>query len=60
MRRFAHWLSLGKAELPIDANGIPSFPIEISPLFATSENEFLEKWAKLSPRPPTCENFYLE
>jgi UDP-N-acetylglucosamine pyrophosphorylase len=60
VRRFASWLSRGKAELPVDDNGVCPFSIEISPLFALSEEEFLEKWSKLNPKPAACENFYIE
>jgi UDP-N-acetylglucosamine/UDP-N-acetylgalactosamine diphosphorylase len=60
MRQFADWLSKGKADILRDAEGIPPFPLEISPLFADSCREFLRKWGSLDPKPATCANFYLE
>jgi UDP-N-acetylglucosamine/UDP-N-acetylgalactosamine diphosphorylase len=60
VRLFTSWLCKGKIDLPIDASGAPPFSIEISPLFAETEKEFLKKWAKLDPRPTVSENFYLE
>lgn len=60
IKLFAKWLSEGKAEIPMDSDGLPPFAIEISPLFAERRRTFLSAWAGLEKKPTVCENFYLE
>lgn len=60
IRLWAQWLSEGKADMPLDSDGLPPFPIEISPLFADSKCHFLEAWQGLAVRPAVRENFCLD
>lgn len=60
IRLWAQWLSEGKADMPLDSNGLPPFSIEISPLFADSKRHFLEAWRNLTIRPAVRENFCLD
>ena len=43
VRRAANWLEAAGIELPLDADGQTAAAIEISPLFADSEEELVEK-----------------
>ncbi|MDR3117262.1 MAG: UDPGP type 1 family protein [Puniceicoccales bacterium] len=60
VRRFAEWLSKGKVDIIRDGEGLPPFALEISPLFADTAEEFLQKWAQLPQKPPVAADFYLE
>ncbi len=51
LRLFASWLRACGAELPVDANGQPPFPIEVSPLFGDDLAAFAESWRRLEPKP---------
>ncbi|MDR1435526.1 MAG: UTP--glucose-1-phosphate uridylyltransferase [Puniceicoccales bacterium] len=51
VRLFAKWLISAGSDIPIDSTGLPPFNIEISPLFADSERDFLVKWNQLDKRP---------
>ena len=51
LRQFARWLRASGAEIPVDATGLPSLDIEVSPLFGLDQRTFAESWAKLNPRP---------
>jgi UDP-N-acetylglucosamine/UDP-N-acetylgalactosamine diphosphorylase len=60
LRLFAHWLLQAGADIPVDATGLPPFDIEISPIFADSERDFLKKWAKLEHKPAVGPGQYIE
>ncbi|MDE6431794.1 MAG: UDPGP type 1 family protein [Opitutales bacterium] len=60
LRLFAHWLLQAGADIPTDANGLPPFDIEISPMFADNEKDFLKKWAALEARPAIGPGQYIE
>ena len=49
MRRWANWLRAAGVDIPVDAQGMPAHPIEISPLFADDFKTFLARW-EASPR----------
>lgn len=51
LRLFAGWLRACGAEVPVDVNGLPPFPIEVSPLFGDDLAAFTESWARLDPKP---------
>ena len=57
---FAHWLLEAGVDIHTDANGLPPFDIEISPLFADNEKDFLEKWASLVTKPAIGPGQYIE
>lgn len=45
LRLFARWANQAGLEVPTDESGLPEFEFEISPLFATSAEQFAEKVA---------------
>jgi UDP-N-acetylglucosamine/UDP-N-acetylgalactosamine diphosphorylase len=59
LRLFSRWLLSAGVELPVDATGLPPFAIEISPLFAENERDFLLKWNSLKPKPVICSGSYI-
>ncbi|MDR0351779.1 MAG: UTP--glucose-1-phosphate uridylyltransferase [Puniceicoccales bacterium] len=59
IRLFTRWLLSAGAEIPVDASGLPPFDIEISPLFAENEGDFLLKWNELKSKPAICAGSYV-
>jgi UDP-N-acetylglucosamine/UDP-N-acetylgalactosamine diphosphorylase len=59
LRQAARWLRAAGAKVPTDAQGLPPFRLEISPLFATDATECAENWARLSPPPALADGLYL-
>ncbi len=51
LRQFARWLAAQGATPPVDATGLPAFPLEVSPSFGYDEDSFADAWARLSPKP---------
>lgn len=51
LRQYARWLTANGASLPVDATGLPSFPVEISPLFGYDEDSFADAWRRLQQKP---------
>jgi len=51
LRQFARWFAAAGVALACDDTGLPEISIEISPLFADSEESFLEAWAALEVKP---------
>ncbi len=51
LRQHARWLTANGASLPVDATGLPSFPVEISPLFGYDEDSFADAWRRLQQKP---------
>ena len=60
LRQFARWFRAAGVGIETDATGLPSLPIEVSPLFGYDEPTFLEAWNKLSPPPVVSTGMYLE
>ena len=60
LRQFARWLKANGVAVPTDATGLPSFPIEVSPLFGYDEDSFADAWKKLAPKPAVAAGLYLE
>lgn len=59
-KQFARWIRAAGAQIETDADDIPVSKIEISPLFATTEIEFAEKWASLSEQPSLDNDLYIK
>lgn len=57
---FAKWLVAAGADIELDSQGLPHFNIEVSPLFATSEEAFIGKWQNLDKKPDIREGLVLE
>lgn len=51
LRQWARWLKAAGVELETDETGLPGITFEVSPLFADSEEAFVQKWREL-PRKP--------
>lgn len=51
LRQWTRWLKAAGVELETDPGGLPAVVFEISPLFADSENAFVEKWSSLAQKP---------
>ncbi|MCH8476209.1 MAG: UDPGP type 1 family protein [Opitutales bacterium] len=56
--QFLRWLSAVGVELPA-ATKEEDFSLEISPLFATNEREFRERWERLDPKPKIQNGLYI-
>ncbi len=51
MRLFTRWMHAAGLAVPVDAHGVPTIKVEISPLFAVDEDTFAESWAALKTKP---------
>ncbi len=60
LRQYDRWLSANGADLPVDATGLPAFPLEVSPLFGYDEDSFADAWRRLDPKPAIRSGLYLE
>lgn len=59
VRLFSKWLVQAGSDIPLDATGCPPFNIEISPLFADNERDFLIKWNQMEQPPPIAPGSYI-
>ena len=60
LRLWTQWLKRVGVNLPCDSTGLPSIRFEISPLFASTEESFVEKWRGMQTKPKVEEGSYLE
>jgi len=60
IRKAASWLIAAGEPVILSEEGLPDFNIEISPLFAETQQEFIEKWKQLQPKPPLTGDLVLE
>lgn len=60
LRQWVRWFKAAKVDIPCTNEGIPLFAIEISPLFADTEDVFVLKWNALSLKPEIVGEIYLE
>jgi UDP-N-acetylglucosamine/UDP-N-acetylgalactosamine diphosphorylase len=60
LRQFARWLRAAGAALPVDATGLPAFPLEISPLFGDDDVSVAARWAALTPKPALAAGLVFE
>ena len=58
--QFARWLKAAGEEIATNEDGIPSIDIEISPLFATNQADFVAKWNALANKPKIENGLYVE
>jgi len=47
LRQFARWARSAGLDIPVDETGLPGFAFEVSPLFATSAEQFAERLREL-------------
>lgn len=60
IRLFTKWMVEAGVEIPTNSFGHPPFAIEISPMFADNEKDFLKAWNDLPSKPVIGENKYIE
>jgi len=60
LRQWTQWLKKVGIDLPCDSTGLPSIRIEISSLFASSEEQFVEKWREIQRKPKVEDGAYIE
>ncbi len=60
LKLFAQWLNAVGYEVSCDENGLPERRIEISPLFATTEDQFLKRFGERSPSIPATGDIVIE
>ncbi len=58
-KQAARWLKAVGESVPTDKDGVPEIDIEVSPLFATNEEDFKANWSKLSPKPEIKDGLYI-
>lgn len=59
-KQFARWLKKVGVNVPLDEANVPLWDIEISPLFASNEADFVAKWNSLASLPKVENGFYLQ
>ena len=59
IRQWTRWLRAAGVEMETDDSGLPGFDFEVSPLFADSEEVFVERWNALSVKPALMEGLVL-
>src|SRR5215468_3137656 len=59
MRLFARWMRAAAIPVAVDADGVPSLRVEVSPLFAGDAESFAESWRRLSPKPALVDGLVL-
>ena len=60
LRQFARWFQSAGVSIPTDADLVPTISVEVSPLFATDQKTFVEKWKRLQKKPDVQDGLYLE
>ena len=60
MRMFVRWLTAAGESVETDANELPSKTIEISPLFAADEADFIKQWPSFEQKAPIREGMIVE
>lgn len=60
LRQFGRWLKAAGAAPEVDATGLPSAPLEVSPLFGDDEESFAAAWNRLAVKPRIESGLYLE
>ncbi|MFP4282876.1 MAG: UTP--glucose-1-phosphate uridylyltransferase [Opitutales bacterium] len=60
IRQWVRWLRAAGETVETDETGLPSFALEVSPLFADREDVFVQKWQGLEAKPSISDGLYLE
>ncbi len=60
LHMFARWLTAAGKAIKTDENGLPETTIEISPLFAADETDFIAQWSLLEPNKKLDEGAIIE
>jgi UDP-N-acetylglucosamine/UDP-N-acetylgalactosamine diphosphorylase len=59
LRQWARWFRAAGVPLEVDASGLPAVTIEVSPLFADSEEAFVSRWKALEVQPAVVDGLVL-
>lgn len=57
--QWARWFAAAGVSVDTDKDAVPSIDIEVSPLFASNQTDFVEAWNKLDPKPAVKNGLYL-
>jgi UDP-N-acetylglucosamine/UDP-N-acetylgalactosamine diphosphorylase len=60
IRQWTRWFRAAGVSIETDSTGLPEFEFEVSPLFATDEESFCQRWHALSSKPVIEPRLYLE
>jgi UDP-N-acetylglucosamine/UDP-N-acetylgalactosamine diphosphorylase len=60
LRQFSRWAQAAGVEIETDAEGVPAFRFEVSPLFGVDAPSFAGSWQKLPEKPELGEGVGLE
>ncbi len=60
IRQWARWLKAAGVKLSCDKTGLPEFTLEVTPLFADSQEAFVEKWNALEKKPTVTDGLLLK
>ncbi len=60
LRQWARWANAAGVNVPCDDTGLPAFKFEVSPVFADSQEAFVNRWQSLDPKPDIKEGAYLQ
>lgn len=58
-KQASRWLNSAGVHVKTASDGVPEIDIEISPLFATNEEDFLVKWKSLTCKPEIANGLYI-
>ena len=58
-KQWARWFKAAGVEIPVDDKGVPLANIEVSPLFATNQDDFVKAWNALEPKPEIKDGLYI-
>lgn len=59
-KQAARWLKAAGGSVPTASDGVPEIDLEVSPLFASNEEDFVAKWRALENKPEIKNGLYLE
>ena len=58
--RSKNWLKRAGEKVETNPGGVPGFDMEISPLFATNEEDFVSNWGALKDKPKIENKLYIQ
>ena len=59
-KQAARWLKRAGEKVETNPGGVPGFDMEISPLFATNEEDFVSNWGALKDKPKIENKLYIQ
>ena len=58
--QWRRWFAKAGVEIEANEEGVPTIDIEVSPLFATNQDDFVDAWNKLKNKPSITNGLYLQ